>query len=121
MGWRAMKCAHLLLCLSLLCPPLLLQVYRANYKSRCMCVSWSQPLKTLQMVAVCLHAAGGVHALCRLMCTDYRQFSSGQWCYHDVCALVIVACRDLLCKTNCCTDDCIILLHQRLQALLTCS
>ena len=54
-----------------------LQVYRDNYKSRCLCVSWSTPLKTLQAVAACLHASGGVYAICRLMCTDYRQFSSG--------------------------------------------
>ena len=69
---------HALKCLLILFFLLLaVKVYRANYKSRCMCVSWSHPLKTLQMVAACLHAAGGVHAICRLMCTDYRQFSSG--------------------------------------------
>lgn len=40
-------------------------------------MSWNHPLRALQAVTASL-GGSGVHAVCRLMSTDYRQFSSGE-------------------------------------------
>ena len=51
-------------------------IYRSNYKCACRGVSWSFPLKLLQLVAVCL-GGSGLSAICKALSVNYRHFSAG--------------------------------------------
>ena len=51
-------------------------VYRANYKRTCRGLSWTFPLKLLQLVAACM-GGSGLAAICKALAVSYRHFSAG--------------------------------------------
>lgn len=51
-------------------------VYRANYKRTCRGLSWTFPLKLLQLVAACM-GGSGLAIVCKALSVSYRHFSAG--------------------------------------------